>query len=225
MKKNELSKLKAKQLKQTETAKYKKTFQSLNKDVPNNKRKGGKHQPYKSTRKANGTAMSYLNTAIVGKIGENRVENHLLENGYQVFSPSADTWGIDFVCFKPKLWNNEWKINLITIQVKYHTRCYNTSFGKSLKVNFTENYADWIAVPIDRGFVDDYEHIIYYPNEKKGVRHAREFSFKDNSTLMPTHKKYKNQHPRRWAKYWYDLPTPRPKGGWDKLIKSKLKFD
>ena len=46
MKKNELSKLKTKQLKQTETARYKKTFQSLNKDVPNNKRKGGKHQPY-----------------------------------------------------------------------------------------------------------------------------------------------------------------------------------
>jgi len=185
------------------------------------KRRGGKHAPYKSTRLQDNTKIAHLNTAIIGRMGENRVENHLLENDYQVFNQTADTWGIDLVCFKPKLWKNEWKINLITVQVKYHTIAYNTSYGKSLKVNITENYADWIAVPIDRGFIDDYEHIIYYPNEKKGIRHVREFSFKEKYLES----KYKNQNPRRWATNWYKLPTPKPQSGWNKLIKSRTSCD
>ena len=54
------------------------------------KHQGGKHAPYKSTRLQDDTKIAHLNTAIIGKIGENRVENHLLENDYQVFNQSAE---------------------------------------------------------------------------------------------------------------------------------------
>jgi len=142
-------------------------------------------------------------TAIIGKIGENRVENDLLSNGYQVFNASADTWGIDLVCFKPKYYDGKPIINMITIQVKYHTVSADTNYGKSLRVNVCENHSQWIAVPIDRGFIDDDEHIIYYPNQHYDKRYMREFGFREKWSRKPG---LQNQYSTRWANDYYHRP-------------------
>jgi len=203
------------------------------------KRKGGKHQVYKSERimainnplkktwksgRTKFTRESMLNTAIWGKIGENIVDNELLSAGYQTYPASADTYGIDMMAILPRVWGDSITMRPMSIQVKYHTISYQTTFGKTLKVNITPTYADWIAVPIDRGFIDNSQHVIWYPAEldRKGTRYVREFSFQTPEKALPKKGLYHNQHRRRWACDFYELPLPVPRNGkWKKDIRTR----
>ena len=157
-----------------------------------------KKQRYKTT------CSLKVSTTVQGAIGENKVASLLLENGYNVNKPVCDT-GIDLVVGKPKNLNTrikDWK----SIQVKFHTRCSETTFGKSLRVKITPNYCDYIAIPVEKGLFDDKEHIIFYPQEKKmmGKEHVRLFAIYDNK--LDNKGNYKNQHNRRDANNFFKLP-------------------
>ena len=160
----------------------------------------GKNARFLSTRDKS------IPTCVIGKIGENKVESHLLASGYEVFTASADTCGIDLVCFKPRMWKGQPIINMITIQVKYHTVSNSTNYGKALRVNICANNSQWVAVPIDRGFIDDDEHILYYPNKVTGKRYGKEFAFRKKWSRKPG---LTNQHTTTWAEDYYKLPKPR----------------
>jgi len=152
------------------------------------------HQPYKAVKRG-------LPTATIGVIGENLVANHLMMNKYLVFRSENDVNAVDMIALSPT--KNR---RFITIQVKYHTVHYETTYGKSLKVNITPTYADYIAVPIDRGFFDDKPHILFYKAEKEnlGKRYVREFGWKPPFYRMPSYTR--NQHKTKWAKDYYSLP-------------------
>ena len=71
-----------------------------------------KKQRYKKTNTLN------VGTMVQGMIGENRVANLLLANGYIVSRPDVDL-GVDMVVCKPKKWGKRTIIkNWISIQVK-----------------------------------------------------------------------------------------------------------
>ena len=75
-----------------------------------------KKQRYKASINLN------VGTMVQGVIGENKVANLFLENGYIVARPDVDL-GVDMVVCKPKKWGkrtliNKWK----SVQVKYHSR-------------------------------------------------------------------------------------------------------
>lgn len=152
------------------------------------------HAPYKAVQRR-------LPTATIGVIGENIVANHLMMNKYLIYRSENDVNAIDMIAQSPTRKNR-----FITIQVKYHTVHYETTYGKSLKVNINPTYADYIAVPIDRGFFDDKDHILFYKTEKDnlGKRYVREFGFKPPFYRMPSFTR--NQHKTKWAKDYYSLP-------------------
>ena len=146
-----------------------------------------------------------VSSTIQGAIGETKVISLLLENGYEVSKPICDT-GTDLVIgksYKPK---GRIK-NRKSIQVKFHTVSYKTTYGKSLKIKITPNFCDYIAIPIEKGFYDNKEHIIFYPQNKKkmGKRHDIEFAFYIDE-VAKDRGEYKNQHNRRWAKDFFKLP-------------------
>jgi hypothetical protein len=154
------------------------------------------HQPYKAVKRE-----YRLNTATLGRVGENIVANLLMMNRYLVYRSENDIKGIDMVVQSPTRKNR-----FITIQVKYHTVHYETTYGKSLKVNITPTYANYIAVPIDRGFFDDKAHVLFYKAEKECInkRYVREFGYKKPYTRLLS--QTRNQHKTKWAKDYYRLP-------------------
>jgi len=176
-----------------------------------------KKQRYKST-----TTLD-VGTMVQGMIGENNVSNLFLKNGFIVTRPEVDL-GVDMVVCKPKRWGQRMLMNKwITIQVKYNTRVSETSYGTSLRVKVTPNHCDYIAVPLDENVTDIHYHhnkVIFYPQPKemKGKEYWREFAFEDvniarkNGLVFKdcygdTHIANRNQHKRRWAKDFYELPN------------------
>ena len=157
-----------------------------------------KKQRYKKT-----TTLD-VGTMVQGKIGENNVSNLFLKNNYIVSMPEVDL-GVDMVVCKPKKWGkrllmNKWR----SIQVKYHSRVSETTFGKSLRVKITPNHCDYIAIPLD----EHTNRVIFYPQPKdmKGKEYVREFAFYDSSKAEKNGN-FQNQNKRRWAKDFYDLPN------------------
>tara|TARA_R100000963_G_C4633619_1_gene98141 strand:+ start:635 stop:1147 length:513 start_codon:yes stop_codon:yes gene_type:complete len=169
-----------------------------------------KKQRYKKTNTLD------VGTMVQGMIGENNVSNLFLKNGYIVTRPDVDL-GVDMVVCKPKKWGkrflmNKWK----SIQVKYHTRVSETTYGKSLRVKVTPNHCDYIAIPLDeqqgeRIFLHiNTNRVLFYPQPKdmKGKEYVREFAFYDSSKVQKNGNFfYKNQNKRRWAKDFYELPN------------------
>tara|TARA_Y100001951_G_scaffold50944_2_gene40254 strand:- start:607 stop:1083 length:477 start_codon:yes stop_codon:yes gene_type:complete len=156
-----------------------------------------KKQRYKST-----TTLD-VGTMVQGMIGENKVANLFLKNGYIVSRPDVDL-GIDMVVCKPKKWGkrtliNNWK----SIQVKYSTRMSDTSYGHSLKVKVTPNHCDYIAVPLEGSG----DNVIFYPQpeELKGKLYSKEFAFVD-PIKAESNGSFKNQNKRRFATDYYILP-------------------
>ena len=93
-----------------------------------------KKQRYKKTSTLD------VGTMVQGMIGENNVSNLFLKNGYIVTRPDVDL-GVDMVVCKPKKWGqrtllNKWR----SIQVKYHSRMSDTTYGQSLRVKITPNH-------------------------------------------------------------------------------------
>ena len=176
-----------------------------------------KKQRYKKTNTLD------VGTMVQGMIGENNVSNLFLKNGYIVTRPDVDL-GVDMVVCKPKKWGqrtllNKWR----SIQVKYNTRVSKTRYGTSLRVKITPNHCDYIAIPLDKDVTNIRYHqdkVIFFPQPKelRGKEYCREFAFEDvkvankNGLLYKdcygeSHISYKNQHERRWAKDFYELPN------------------
>ena len=154
-----------------------------------------KKQRYKKTNTLN------VGTMVQGMIGENRVANLLLANGYIVSRPDVDL-GVDMVVCKPKKWGKRTIIkNWISIQVKYHSRISPTTFGHSLAVRVTPNHCDYIATPTDDGSV------IFFKQETnmKGKWYQRDFAYLDKNKFKDRGN-FQNQNKRRWAKDYLELP-------------------
>ena len=157
-----------------------------------------KKQRYKKTNTLN------VGTMVQGTIGENNVSNLFLKNGYIVTRPEVDL-GVDMVVCKPKKWGkrilmNKWR----SIQVKYHSRISETTYGHALQVKITPNYCDYIAIPLD----EHTNRVIFYPQPKhmKGKRYERDFAFMDKDKFHERGN-FQNQNDRRWAKDFYELPN------------------
>ena len=143
-----------------------------------------------------------VGTMVQGIIGENKVSNLFLKNGYIVTRPDVDL-GVDMVVCKPKKWGNRTIMNKWqSIQVKYHSRIAPTTYGHALQVKITPNYCDYIAIPIDDN------KVIFYPQPKhmKGKRYERDFAFLDESKSRER-SNFQNQNKRRWANDFYELPN------------------
>tara|TARA_R110002012_G_scaffold57177_3_gene147238 strand:+ start:3044 stop:3580 length:537 start_codon:yes stop_codon:yes gene_type:complete len=176
-----------------------------------------KKQRYKASTNLN------VGTMVQGMIGENNVANLFLTNGYIVTRPDVDL-GVDMVVCKPKKWGKKMLMkNWISIQVKYNTRISETTFGTSLRVKVTPNSCDYVAIPLDKGVTNIHYHhnkVIFFPqpSKLKGKEYIREFSFEDAKVAKSnglvykdcygdSQVSYRNQHKRRWAKNFYELPT------------------
>jgi|TARA_R110002020_G_scaffold9520_8_gene37303 hypothetical protein len=164
-----------------------------------------KKQRYKASTNLN------VGTMVQGMIGENKVANLFLENGYIVARPDVDL-GIDMVVSKPKKYGRRTSAlgKWTSIQVKYNTRISETTYGTSLLVKVTPNECDYIAIPIDKNVTrveSHWDKVIFFPQsvKLKGTEYKREFAFED-SEIMEGNGNYKNQNKRRWAKDFYKLP-------------------
>tara|TARA_R100001082_G_C4342308_1_gene150697 strand:+ start:87 stop:626 length:540 start_codon:yes stop_codon:yes gene_type:complete len=162
-----------------------------------------------------------VGTMVQGMIGENKVANLFLENKYIVTRPDVDL-GVDMVVSKPKKWGKRHIIKWLSIQVKYNTRIKHTQYGTALLVKVTPNNCDYIAIPVDKEVSNVYYHhnkVIFFPQpqELKGKEYKREFAFGDVKVAKQnglaykdcygdSHITYRNQHKRRWAKDFYELP-------------------
>ena len=145
-----------------------------------------------------------VSSTVQGAIGETKVISLLLENGYEVSKPICDR-GIDLIIGKSTQKNRI--ENYKSVQVKFHTRISNTSYGKALRIKITPNQSHYIAIPIERGIYDDKEHIIFYPQDKDmiGKEYFREFAIYIDE-VAKENGKYRNHHKRRWAKDFFKLP-------------------
>ena len=145
-----------------------------------------------------------VSTTVQGAIGETKVISLLLENGYEVSKPICDR-GIDLIIGKSTQKNRI--ENYKSVQVKFHTRISNTSYGKALRIKITPNQSHYIAIPIERGMYDDKEHVIFYPQKKKmiGKEYYIQFSFYIDE-IAKKNGNYRNQHNRKWAKDFFKLP-------------------
>ena len=133
-----------------------------------------KKQRYKRTSTLN------VGTMVQGMIGENTVANLLLKNGYIVSRPEVDL-GVDMVVCKPKKWGKRTLMKRwISIQVKYHSRVAETTYGHSLMIKITPNHCDYIATPTDKG------KVIFFQQAEgmKGKTYAREFAFYDHDKAV-----------------------------------------
>lgn len=154
-----------------------------------------KKQRYKKTNTLN------VGTMVQGMIGENTVANFLLKNGYIVSRPEVDL-GVDMVVCKPKKWGKRTLMKKwISIQVKYHSRVAETTYGHSLMVRITPNHCDYIATPTDKNRV-----IFFQQSESmKGKTYSREFAF-PNLNKIKERKNFQNQNIRRWVTDHLHLP-------------------
>ena len=154
-----------------------------------------KKQRYKKT------CVLDVGTMVQGTIGENMVSNLLLENGYIVSRPDCDL-GVDMVVCKPRKWGKRTLIKRwISIQVKYHSRVAETTYGHSLMVKITPNHCDYIATPTNDG------RVIFFQQEEnmKGKTYARDFAFYDHDKAVNEHN-WQNQNVRRWVYNHFNLP-------------------
>tara|TARA_R100001082_G_scaffold111247_1_gene94402 strand:- start:581 stop:1096 length:516 start_codon:yes stop_codon:yes gene_type:complete len=154
-----------------------------------------KKQRYKKT-----STLS-VGTMVQGMIGENTVANLLLKNGYIVSRPEVDL-GVDMVVCKPRKWGDRLLVKKwISIQVKYHSRTAETTYGHALMVKITPNHCDYIATPINN------DEVIFFQQAEsmKGRRYARDFAFPD-SKKMKYWERNNNQNVRRWVSDHLHLP-------------------